>query len=646
MERRREDTPFEAVSVLQKEATVTALEAKVEECRRELAMAQQQLSQARTDLMQAKTQQGWSGAGAVGMGGAGAVFSTTGVGMPPAKELSDVFSSLSSSSPLTASFHGSMTTAPVNLEVVSANQSWSGPGGVGVEGVGAVIRTDDVVPAEDLHVSTAMQPANGTEVDERAEMHQGWDQEIMDGRLRSNGSHFTSTAKLKYGAVKEEHECGRVCGEGTVICSTCGCRTQVAADRCDCCGQQSQELSAEEGSGGGTLPAQSDVGGEERIGEKEQQQELLTPKEKAEGSVRFGTLEELNSYLSSRQGGGDSATDKITIFERDTPDVPWQAGGGLEETDEGLGLGAFHRLVEETKGWLGGDGDGTVDGMQSSTYSQDGVDVSERQVGGDRVDTVVDGTDQDADKTEREERARLEDLSFFVSQMKAYASRLRGEADRAAILVKEMEGAYLPPPGVQIESLPLGQDEKPSTLSAHQPADKTGSNPSDNLQTPPKKRRILSAPARRSSGNRGGVPADIRRQRGSGVFGVYTMHGSSATRLADDDHHSLMHINHIHHSDTTQLAMNTAIFDADTAGQLSPPEALAGFMPADQVSDEAQVTFACHLLAVRCERCVMKQNALLRLLQSNLARNSMRTGGMSRLAAVIMGRCKICWTLY
>jgi len=30
-------------------------------------------------------------------------------------------------------------------------------------------------------------------------------------------------------------------------------------------------------------------------------------------------------------------------------------------------------------------------------------------------------------KEEREERARVEDLAFFVSQMKAYANRLRGE---------------------------------------------------------------------------------------------------------------------------------------------------------------------------------------------------------------------------
>jgi hypothetical protein len=35
--------------------------------------------------------------------------------------------------------------------------------------------------------------------------------------------------------------------------------------------------------------------------------------------------------------------------------------GGLEESTEGLGLGAFNRLVAETRGWLGGGGDDDED---------------------------------------------------------------------------------------------------------------------------------------------------------------------------------------------------------------------------------------------------------------------------------------------
>ena len=35
--------------------------------------------------------------------------------------------------------------------------------------------------------------------------------------------------------------------------------------------------------------------------------------------------------------------------------------GGLEESTEGPGLGAFNRLVAETRGWLGGGGDDDED---------------------------------------------------------------------------------------------------------------------------------------------------------------------------------------------------------------------------------------------------------------------------------------------
>jgi hypothetical protein len=37
--------------------------------------------------------------------------------------------------------------------------------------------------------------------------------------------------------------------------------------------------------------------------------------------------------------------------------------GGLEESTEGPGLGAFNRLVAETRGWLGGGGDDDEDGQ-------------------------------------------------------------------------------------------------------------------------------------------------------------------------------------------------------------------------------------------------------------------------------------------
>jgi hypothetical protein len=86
-------------SVLHKESQVAALEAKAERCRRELAELERDLEQARSELSEARAQQGWSGAGAVGMGGAGAVFSTSVSWTPPAKQLSDAFSTISAVSP-------------------------------------------------------------------------------------------------------------------------------------------------------------------------------------------------------------------------------------------------------------------------------------------------------------------------------------------------------------------------------------------------------------------------------------------------------------------------------------------------------------------------------------------------------------------
>ena len=80
------------------------LEGKVEQQRRALAELERTLAQARTELLEARTQQGWSGAGAVGMGGAGALFSTPSllsansisrISTTPAYELSNVFSTIS-----------------------------------------------------------------------------------------------------------------------------------------------------------------------------------------------------------------------------------------------------------------------------------------------------------------------------------------------------------------------------------------------------------------------------------------------------------------------------------------------------------------------------------------------------------------------
>jgi len=74
-----------------------------------------------------------------------------------------------------------------------------------------------------------------------------------------------------------------------------------------------------------------------------------------------------------------------------------------------------------------------------------------------------------------------------------------------------------------------------------------------------------------------GIDVDFRRQRGSGVFGVYTMHGSSATRLADDDRHSLMHMNHIPAPpDSSQLAMTAPVLDSEGGGGGLSPHGISG----------------------------------------------------------------------
>ena len=156
---------------------------------------------------------------------------------------------------------------------------------------------------------------------------------------------------------------------------------------------------------------------------------------------------------------------------------------------------------------------------------------------------------------EAEERVRLEDLAFFVSQMKAYASRLRGEADRAAVMVQEMEGTFRPPrgssPAPATGAAVDGRAPPPLPNGAGGPAGPGAGSPvaavaeaGDAGGSAPRKRRILSA-APRSRGGVGRTDPDITRQRGSGVFGVYTMHGASATRLGEDERHTLLHMNHI-----------------------------------------------------------------------------------------------------
>ena len=212
---------------------------------------------------------------------------------------------------------------------------------------------------------------------------------------------------------------------------------------------------------------------------------------------------------------------------------------------------------------------------------------------------------------EGEERARLEDLAFFVSQMKAYANRLRGEANRATVLVQEMEGTFVVPPG-SLGSLSAKNATAMQTGPVAPSADAAGASPEQRIETtrpPPRKRRILSAPARNVGGP--SRDPDIARQRGSGVFGVYTMHGASATRLGDDERHSLMHLNHISApQDPSDVTLSRPTFDSEGGfgGEGGPQQGRdhgLAELRGPEAKEEAQVM--CVWRVGSCRPCVHKR---------------------------------------
>jgi hypothetical protein len=716
------------MGMLQKESEVATLEAKVEERKRELAELERELVQARSELVRAKAQQGWSGAGAVGMGGAGAVFSDflfhlEGGTHSPAAQLSIAFSTLSPP--------GARTPQEQQQTISTFS---TGAGAVGMGGAGAVF-SDFLFHLE----GGTHSPAPSGPVDNLSE-------QVFSGEFRRSGVGAGEEAKSSGAASVRQcvhHSAPRDNSswlDPPKICGACGC-ISVSSIRCDCCGSPiAPEQKASEGKHAGltkvytmhsrsrtrlseevmhtlvhprhhsehhaesveegALQGRFDVGvdyfgiaapvsptpaggaaGQQKW-QPPNEQNSLPPNHLARGQAAqaqvaatsgpggeeavegdksgysgTGTLDELNQYLSTEhasdsglpgrgtEGGVRGAIRSATTdaaaatwaLERETPDVPWQMGGGLEATDDGIGLGAFNRLVAETQGWLGEVGDGEDD-VPSSMWSEesDGDEAKENRRkaaavvdealaaasdealavasaldtpvilsgtgGGVRgwVSPVTEGErtlgsedharaadadpaphalspeadastgregrgggegESEAEKDEREERRRLDDLTFFVSQMKAYSSRLKVEAERAAVLVTEMEGVFIPQTrsGAPPPPVPSGADGvrdarggevRPVATQPVTSSVESGTLTSTPAPTPacppaaPKKRRILSVSAKRYEAE-GAPEADIRRQRGSGVFGVYTMHGSLATHLADDDRHTLMHMNHI-----------------------------------------------------------------------------------------------------
>ena len=149
-------------SVLQKESQVAVWEAKVEQCKQELADLERNLAQARGELIEAKAQQGWSGACAVGMGGAGAVFSsaaaaTSATGAAPASQLSNVFSTLSPMPHVMQKQQRDLCTTSVSVDIAKKRMlEGHAPGGP--QGKRSKYEEHDVDPANASGLAAASVP--------------------------------------------------------------------------------------------------------------------------------------------------------------------------------------------------------------------------------------------------------------------------------------------------------------------------------------------------------------------------------------------------------------------------------------------------------------------------------------------------------
>eukprot|EP00960_Hanusia_phi_P027216 746704-Hanusia_phi.AAC.1 len=131
-------------------------------------------------------------------------------------------------------------------------------------------------------------------------------------------------------------------------------------------------------------------------------------------------------------------------------------------------------------------------------------------------------------------RKNIADLRFFVSHLKACAKRMRSEAERAAVIIRELE--------VKTDKV-RPQDKRERTFPR---------------PTPRVPVRCMCCGCDSLSVDRcdccGGdccglsskevFPHEAQMQRKSSIFGVYTMHGSTATQLDQEDRHNLVHTNH------------------------------------------------------------------------------------------------------
>ena len=250
-------------SVLQKETQVAVWEAKVEQCKQELADLERNLAQARGELLEAKARQGWSGAGAVGMGGAGAVFSSAAAAASatwtaPASQLSNVFSTLSPMPHVTQKQQRDWSTTSVSVDIA---KGWSGPGGVGMGGAGAVMNggadVPYVAPGQSRILSTELpeQLFSGEFSRKRGDV--GEDIRVgaipADKRSHDACSHDACVAMSARRSELVDVSAGSAGGMNPfsppMMCGTCGCHTSAGVIRCDCCGSPVSVQKTPEGTG-------------------------------------------------------------------------------------------------------------------------------------------------------------------------------------------------------------------------------------------------------------------------------------------------------------------------------------------------------------------------------------------------------------
>jgi len=151
---------------------------------------------------------------------------------------------------------------------------------------------------------------------------------------------------------------------------------------------------------------------------------------------------------------------------------------------------------------------------------------------------------------------QIEDLKFFISHLTAYSDRVRGEAERAEVLVRQLE----------VQSL----------AAEHAGCCRCSSCGCDSTNL-----ERCECCGQQMTGGHG---------RSTNVVGVYTMHGRHATGLGDDERHNLVHKNHFSNSagapDVGLRSANVAWMVSGSFGIGNQKDATAGALPGQRIAKE------------------------------------------------------------